>query len=177
MNPRKFLRKTPAPPPSVPAPQPKAAANPESLFPEPPKAAPTPAPAPAPPATPPFMNPPTQPAPLNANNVLSSDVEIKGTIVFKTDLFLDGKLEGEITSPAMLHLGENAQVDGEIKTGSVIIRGIVNGNVTVEDRCELRGEAQLVGDLKAARLVMEQDATLVGKSDVTPKKNSTPPRA
>ena len=116
------------------------------------------------------MNEPIQSSP--SKNVLSSDIEIKGTLIFKSDMTFDGKIEGEIHSPAVLTLGENAEVHGEIKTRAVIIRGVVNGNVTVEDRCELRGEAQLVGDLKAARLVMEQDATLVGKSEVTPKKNS-----
>jgi len=108
----------------------------------------------------------------SAKNFLGSDIEIKGTILFKSDMILDGKVEGEINSPATLTLGENAEIHGEIKTNSVIIRGVVNGNVTVEDRCELRGEAQLVGDLKASRLVMEQDATLVGKSEVTPKKGT-----
>ncbi len=127
---------------------------------------------PAPPAT--FatfapMNEFIQPA--NTKNVLSNDIEIKGTLIFKSDMVLDGKVEGEISSPGTLTLGQNAEVHGEIKTHSVVIRGMVNGNVTVEDRCELRGEAQLVGDLKASRLVMEQDATLVGKSEVTPKKN------
>lgn len=103
-------------------------------------------------------------------NYLSSDVEIKGTLTFKKDLVFDGKMDGEITSDANLTLGANARVEGEILTNSVVIRGSVNGNVTVDDKCELRGNAQLIGDLKASRLVMEESATLVGRSEVTPKK-------
>jgi cytoskeletal protein CcmA (bactofilin family) len=46
----------------------------------------------------------------------------------------------------------------------------VHGNITVDERCELKSRAVLQGDLKAARLVIEEGATFVGKSEVTPNK-------
>ena len=103
-------------------------------------------------------------------NSLSSDVEIKGSITFQTELTIDGKVEGEITSTGVLTLGENAEVRGEIRTKSVTVLGKVHGNITVDERCELKGRAQLFGDLKAARLMIEEGATFVGKSEVTPHK-------
>ena len=71
----------------------------------------------------------------------------------------------------MLTVGENADIRGEIKTKSVTVLGKVNGNITVSERCELKARAHLVGDLKAARLVIEEGATFVGKSEVTTNKN------
>jgi len=106
----------------------------------------------------------------NTRNHLASDVEIKGSIKFQNDLTIDGKVEGEILSPGVLIIGENAEVRGEIKTKSVTVHGKVQGNITVEERCELKGRAQLIGDLKAARLVIEEGATFVGKSEVTPNR-------
>lgn len=103
-------------------------------------------------------------------NILSSDVEIKGSIKFQNELTIDGKVEGEIVSPGVLTIGENAEFRGEIKTKSVTVLGKVNGNITVDERCELKGRAQLIGDLKAARLVIEEGTTFVGKSEVTPNK-------
>jgi len=108
--------------------------------------------------------------PTTSRNTLSSDVEIKGSIKFTNDLTIDGKVEGEILSPGILIIGENAEVRGEIKTKSVTVHGKVQGNITVEERCELKGRAQLIGDLKAARLVIEEGATFVGKSEVTPNR-------
>ena len=105
-----------------------------------------------------------------ARNSLSADVEIKGSITFQTELTIDGKVEGEITSTGVLTLGENAEVRGEIRTKSVTVLGKVHGNITVDERCELKGRAQLFGDLKAARLMIEEGATFVGKSEVTPHK-------
>lgn len=107
----------------------------------------------------------------NKDNALTSDVEIKGTIRFQNDLTIDGKIEGEITSSnGTLTIGPSAELRSEIKTKSIILYGRVTGNVTVEDRCELRANAQLYGDLKASRLVIEEGATFVGKSEVTPNK-------
>ena len=106
----------------------------------------------------------------NQKNLLSADVEIKGSIKFQNELTIDGKIEGEINSAGILTVGENAEIKGEIKTKSVTVYGKVHGNITVEDRCELKGRASLYGDLKATRLVIEDGATFVGKSEVTPNK-------
>ena len=109
--------------------------------------------------------------PPNKNN-LSKDVEIKGSIKFVNQFVFDGNLEGEISSvDGILTVGENADVRGEVKSKTVIVKGKVHGNITVQERCELHSRSQLIGDLKAARLVIEEGATFVGKSEVTPNKN------
>jgi len=100
-------------------------------------------------------------------DVLSSDVEIKGSIKFQKELLIDGKVEGEINSDGVLTIGENADIRGEIKTKSITVYGKVHGNITVGERCELKSRCVLQGDLKAARLVIEEGATFIGKSEVT----------
>jgi cytoskeletal protein CcmA (bactofilin family) len=100
-------------------------------------------------------------------DVLSSDVEIKGSIKFQKELLIDGKVEGEINSDGVLTIGENADIRGEIKTKSITVYGKVHGNITVGERCELKSRCTLQGDLKAARLVIEEGATFIGKSEVT----------
>ena len=68
---------------------------------------------------------------------------------------------------ACLTIGENADIRGEIKTKSITVYGKVQGNITVGERCELKSRCTLQGDLKAARLVIEEGATFIGKSEVT----------
>jgi cytoskeletal protein CcmA (bactofilin family) len=118
----------------------------------------------------------TQTKPVMADtptkNTLAKGVEIKGSIKFVNEFMFDGNLEGEISSvDGILTVGENADVRGEVKSKTVIVKGKVHGNVTVQERCELHARSQLIGDLKAARLVIEEGATFVGKSEVTPSKN------
>jgi len=109
--------------------------------------------------------------PIPGKNLLSADVEIKGSIKFQNELVIDGKVEGEITSAGILTVGENAEIRGEIKTKSITVYGKVHGNITVGERCELKSRCTLQGDLKAARLVIEEGATFIGKSEVTSGKS------
>ena len=96
---------------------------------------------------------------------LSSDVEIEGSITFQKELLIDGKSQGQINSDGVLTIGENADVRGEIKTKSVTVHGKVHGNITAE-RCELKSKCTLEGDLKAARLIIEEGATFIGKAQI-----------
>ena len=106
-------------------------------------------------------------APISTHkNILSSDVEIKGSLKFSNDLIIDGKIEGEVTSDGSLTVGENAFVQGEIRTKSVVLFGRVQGNITVTERCELKSSAVLEGDVVAGTLSIEEGATFMGTSSV-----------
>lgn len=118
-----------------------------------------------------------------AKNVLANDVTVEGTIKFGNELIFDGKIEGEIISDGVLVIGKNAEVRGEVKTKAVTVHGTVFGNITVTEKAELKSSSQLTGDLKATRIIIEEGATFIGKSEVTPNKSaiksdsrpSTPP--
>jgi cytoskeletal protein CcmA (bactofilin family) len=109
---------------------------------------------------------PARTAPSATRNVLSSDVEIKGSVKFTNDLVVDGKIEGEITSDGNLTVGENARIKAEVKTATVIVYGKVHGNLTATERVELKASAEVVGDIKAKTLSIEAGAIFVGKSTV-----------
>lgn len=101
-----------------------------------------------------------------SKNILSSDVEIKGTLKFSNDLIIDGKIDGEVSSDGDLTVGENARIKGDVNTRSVTVFGKVTGNITVSDRCELKQNAELIGDIKAGKLAIEEGATFMGSSAV-----------
>lgn len=104
--------------------------------------------------------------PSATRNVLSSDVEIKGSVKFTNDLVVDGKIEGQVNSDGNLTVGENARIKAEIKTATIIVYGKVHGNLTATDRVELKASAEVVGDIKAKTLAIEAGAIFVGKSTV-----------
>jgi cytoskeletal protein CcmA (bactofilin family) len=112
----------------------------------------------------------------SSKNVLNSDVEIKGNIKFSGELSLDGKLEGEIHTDGTLQLGDSAVINGNINAQSVVVRGKVHGNITAREKIEIKSKAELFGDIRASKLVIEEGVTYVGKTEVNPNKVSpTPP--
>ena len=64
-------------------------------------------------------------------------------------------------------IGEKADIRGEIKVKSIAVYGTVQGNITVDEPCELKSTCTLEGDLKAPRLVIQEGATFIGTSEVT----------
>lgn len=118
----------------------------------------------------------TQPTSNGGKNLLSEDIEIKGTLTFESDLVSHGKIQGEIFSSGTLTVGATGIIEADIQAASVSIHGKVTGNVTVEDRCELKGNARLIGDLEAPRLIMEEGATFIGRSNVVPREPGAAPK-
>ena len=107
---------------------------------------------------------------VNSKNILNSDVEIKGTLKFTGELTFDGKLDGDITSEGVLNLGDNAVIKGNLNVNSVVLRGKINGNVTAKERIEIKAKTELFGDIRSARLAIEEGVTFVGKTEVNPNK-------
>jgi cytoskeletal protein CcmA (bactofilin family) len=105
-----------------------------------------------------------------SKNVLGSDVEIKGNIKFTGELTLDGKLEGEVHTEGVLNLGDSAVINGNITAQTVVVRGKVNGNIVAKDKIEIKAKAELFGDIRSAKLAIEEGVTFVGKTEVNPNK-------
>lgn len=100
---------------------------------------------------------------------MTADVEIKGTIKFSNILKIDGKFEGEmITNEGDVIVGKTGSIKANIKVKNAIIEGHVDGNIVASEKVELKERAQLIGDLKARTLVIEEGVVFVGKCNVNP---------
>jgi cytoskeletal protein CcmA (bactofilin family) len=110
-------------------------------------------------------------------NVLSSDVLVTGNLKFTGELVFDGKLQGEISTDGSLSLGENAEINGNIAATSVVARGKITGTIVAKDKIEIKAKTELFGDIRAAKLVIEEGVTFVGKCDVNPNNAGPLPMA
>jgi cytoskeletal protein CcmA (bactofilin family) len=98
--------------------------------------------------------------------VLNTDTEFKGSLAFTSELQLNGRMEGTISSEAgTLTVGETAIIKADIKTKDAVIYGKVQGNITVQGRAEIRGKGQVYGDIKCSSLLVENSAVFVGRSE------------
>ncbi|MHB8523703.1 MAG: bactofilin family protein [Limisphaerales bacterium] len=107
---------------------------------------------------------------------------------FSGELTLEGKLDGEINTDGVLTLGENGVVNENMNVNSAVVRGKINGNVIAKDKIEIKAKDEVFGDIRAAKLVIEEEVAFMGKSEVNPNKvapsapsahstHSTPPRS
>jgi len=104
--------------------------------------------------------------PAQSGALLSRGVSIKGSVKFLNELLIDGEVEGTIDSTGTLTIAEHARIRGEIRTKSVKMRGTVEGNIFVTERCELQAGCTLRGDIEAPRLVVNENTTFLGSAKV-----------
>ena len=99
--------------------------------------------------------------------VIGKSVMIKGQIVSREDLTIDGEVEGTVElQEHRLTVGPNGKVRADIKAREIVVLGNVYGNVEVADKIEIRKDAKLVGDIKTARIVIEDGAYFKGTTDI-----------
>jgi cytoskeletal protein CcmA (bactofilin family) len=118
-------------------------------------------------------------APRAGNAVLGKSVLVKGQILSREDLTIDGEVEGTIEMQEhRLTVGPNGKVRASVKAREVIVLGTLHGNVETGDRIDIRKEAKLVGDIKTARIMIEDGAYFKGNVDIiradVPKPASAP---
>lgn len=103
----------------------------------------------------------------SAAAVIGKSVEIRGEVKGNEDLVVDGHVEGTITlSDSKLTVGANARVQANVSARDVVILGTLNGNIIATGKVELRQGSNLLGDIRAARLSIEENANFTGKVDL-----------
>ena len=101
------------------------------------------------------------------NAVLGKSVIVKGQIYSREDLTIDGEVEGTVElQEHRLTVGINGKVRATIKAREVVVIGTIHGNVETSDKIDIRKEAKLVGDIKTARIVIEDGAYFKGNIDI-----------
>ena len=53
-----------------------------------------------------------------------------------------------------------------MKAREIVVLGAINGNVEATDKIDIRKDARLVGDIKTARIVIEDGAYFKGSIDI-----------
>ena len=94
-------------------------------------------------------------------------VKINGQIFSKEDLYVDGDVEGTIElAENKLTIGPSGRVQASVKAREVVVLGQIQGNVEAMDKLDIRKDAKLVGDIKTARIIIEDGAYFKGSIDI-----------
>jgi cytoskeletal protein CcmA (bactofilin family) len=147
---------------------------------------PKPAPAPAPASSQAKENVPMSSNPTPSHSASESRgpanigkaVMIKGQIFSREDLTIDGEIDGSVElHEHRLTVGPNGKLQAGVKAREVVVLGTIHGNVEASDKIDIRKDAKLVGDIKTARIVIEDGAYFKGSIDIARPEISKPAAA
>lgn len=109
---------------------------------------------------------------VNVNDIsrITSGVVIKGDIISKSDIRIDGEVSGTLKSEGRIVVGENAVLAGSVECVNADIWGkMESGDLVVKDTLSLKSTAVINGNLNIRKLQVELGAKIAGniKMDAT----------
>lgn len=106
--------------------------------------------------------------PAELATLVGRETEIRGGIVFRGALHVEGRVKGDISAAidddgALLTVGEHGVVEGEVRVPRLSVNGTVTGNVFSSQIVELASLAKITGNIHYVRLEMALGAEVNGQ--------------
>lgn len=99
-------------------------------------------------------------------SILEQHIEIIGDISFNGDLYVQGRVNGNIVAPssssATLYIQEGSEVTGEIRSPTVIVAGRIAGDVFASKHIALKSTADVSGNIHYVKLQIDNGASANG---------------
>ncbi|HEY3839812.1 MAG TPA: polymer-forming cytoskeletal protein [Bryobacteraceae bacterium] len=121
----------------------------------------------------PNPNPPSPLPPRNASPatsrvaVIGRNMLIIGKVHSSEDLYVDGEVRGALEAEnCRLTIGPHGKASAGARAREVDVLGRIDGNVETQEKISIRNGGQLVGDIKAAGIVIEDGAYFKGSIDI-----------
>ena len=76
---------------------------------------------------------------------------------------IDGDLEGSIEAPERIYIGADARLRATIRARSVVISGLVEGDIIAPEGVTILSSGMVIGDIITRKIELEDDVILNGK--------------
>lgn len=93
---------------------------------------------------------------------IAQGMNVRGDINCENDIWINGEVEGNVTTQGYLTLGQSAHIEGHITGRHIRLGGRVQGNVTAQDSLICDDTAFIKGDVNSPDLTVESGAVLNG---------------
>jgi cytoskeletal protein CcmA (bactofilin family) len=105
-------------------------------------------------------------ASAKVDTIIGQQTRIEGDVHFTGGLHIDGRIKGNIIagegSGSVLTVSEHGSIEGNVQVPTLILNGIVAGDVRSEERIELAAKAQVNGDVYYNLIEMAMGAAVNG---------------
>lgn len=99
---------------------------------------------------------------ISINTILGHGSAITGNIKINGFARIDGDIDGNLETDGNIIIGENARIRGNVKAKSVIVGGIVLGNIEASQSIKVLATSAVIGDIVSHKVQVEQNAIIHG---------------
>ncbi len=102
----------------------------------------------------------------NITTIIGKDAVCDGGITAPGSVRIDGVVKGSVKVTGALVAGPDSVIEGDVEAASVLIGGVVNGNITAPEKTELTQTAKITGDITTGIIVIDEKAIFQGKCNM-----------
>ena len=99
---------------------------------------------------------------ISINTILGHGSAITGNIKINGFVRIDGDIDGNLETDGNIIIGENARIRWNVKAKSVIVGGIVLGNIEASQSIKVLATSAVIGDIVSHKVQVEQNAIIHG---------------
>ena len=96
------------------------------------------------------------------DTIMAPDILFKGSIRFTKPFMIRGKMSGIIEASSDLVIDADAFVLSEISADRVLVRGIVEGNISAARLIMITATGSVTGNITSRQVVLEPGASFTG---------------
>ena len=96
-------------------------------------------------------------------NLIGQGTSVEGKIKTQGSVRIDGKITGEITASESIAIGLMGEVEGTVTAKNVTVGGKMRGSLSVTEKLVFEGKSVIRGDIRAAKLVVDEGCMFDGK--------------
>lgn len=102
-----------------------------------------------------------------SNNIIGTNSYFTGNFHINGSLKIDGRFEGKYLQAEQLYIGAQGKIKTNINAVSVIVEGLVIGNINATNRVLLMPTAKILGDIKTPELIIQKGVILEGRCAIS----------
>ena len=96
------------------------------------------------------------------NSLIGEGTVFRGEVAINGLLRIDGDFAGSIKTKGKVFIGRNGRADCSIQASSVVIGGLVRGDIISKEKVVILSSAVVIGTIQSPRLVAEEGVLLDG---------------
>ena len=100
-------------------------------------------------------------------SILDPNIEINGDINVSANLIVYGKINGNVISTETINTAKDSIINGNLIAKEAVISGTLKGDLEVSGKVVLTEDSNLLGNLKASIIVIEEGAKFAGSCDMS----------
>jgi cytoskeletal protein CcmA (bactofilin family) len=102
-----------------------------------------------------------------SSNLIGENSYFTGNFHINGSLRIDGRFEGKYLQAEQLYIGSQGKIKTNISAVSVIVEGLVIGNINASNRVLLMPSAKILGDIKTPELIIQKGVILEGRCAIS----------